>query len=242
MPWVRIDEDAMTHPKIVGLSDKAFRLWVWGLSYAQLHLTDGLLPAAAIPARVKRAEDDLVAARLWEPHDVGFKVHDYLDWNESRETVTAKRDGAKTRLQHYREKRVATPPVDTHLKRVSSLTSATPLARSDVVVRSSLEKEEISVALDLRAGHLLERYSELFVLHRKGAKYHNRMHFDFPKACELVRTWTDDARLEKLAVLVLTTDEPWISGTDRGFGVFAARATWADDTLKKWEIENGIAV
>jgi uncharacterized protein YdaU (DUF1376 family) len=89
-----------------------------------------------------------------------------------------------------------------------------------------------------RAGRLLERYQELFSLHRHGAKYHNRMHLDFPKACDLVRTWDDDARLEKLAVIVLTTDDDWIAKSDRGFGVFATRATWADDRLRQWEREH----
>ena len=48
MAWVRIHDDAMSHPKIVGLSDKAFRLWIWGLSYAQRHLTDGCVTADAM--------------------------------------------------------------------------------------------------------------------------------------------------------------------------------------------------
>lgn len=102
----------------------------------------------------------------------------------------------------------------------------------------SPEKDTERDALDLRAGNLLNRYAELFILHRQGARYHNRMHLDFPKACELVRTWPDDARLEKLAVLVLTTDDDWISGTDRGFAIFAARATWADGLLAEWEAKN----
>jgi hypothetical protein len=91
-----------------------------------------------------------------------------------------------------------------------------------------------------RAGELLNRYAELFYLHRKGARYHNRMHLDFDKALGLVRTWEDDKRLEKLAVIVLTTDDEWISRTDRGFGIFAARASWADDRLSAWEAEQQV--
>lgn len=98
MAWVRIHDGAMTHPKIVGLSDKAFRLWIWGLSYSQQHLTDGLLPSAAVPLRLKRAAGDLVRMTLWDNHDLGFKVHDYLDWNDSRELVLKKRNEAKDRM------------------------------------------------------------------------------------------------------------------------------------------------
>jgi uncharacterized protein YdaU (DUF1376 family) len=114
---------------------------------------------------------------------------------------------------------------------------ATDNVRTTTFVRRPLDVTPETEALELRAGHLLERYAELFILHRKGARYHNRMHLDFPKACEIVQTWADDARLEKLAILVLTTDDDWISRTDRGFGIFAAKAMWADDRLAMWEAE-----
>ena len=38
-----------------------------------------------------------------------------------------------------------------------------------------------------------------------------------------------------LAVLVLTTDDPFIAKTDRGFKIFAMKASWADDKLTQWE-------
>lgn len=97
----------------------------------------------------------------------------------------------------------------------------------------------VEEALAMRAGALVEHYAELFQQHRGGARYHSRIHLDFMKAQELVKTWADDGRLEKLAVIVLTTDDDWIAGTDRGFGVFAAKASWADDRLTTWEAEHG---
>jgi len=33
MSWVRLDDGAPGHRKIVGLSDAAFRLWIVGLTY-----------------------------------------------------------------------------------------------------------------------------------------------------------------------------------------------------------------
>jgi hypothetical protein len=254
--WVRIDDRAMTHPKIIGLSDKAFRLWVWGLAYAQQHLTDGLLPAAAIPARLARAAADLLAKTLWEARGADYQVHDYLDWNDSRALITAKRDGARQALKDHRDRRYGvdrrtassdvkciSPPTTSSVRKDISLhTSENPLARSGVGKEKLLEEMDDGQLLDGRAGQLLEKYQELFVKHRQGARYHSRPHLDFPKACELVRTWTDDARLYKLAEIVLTTTDDWISRTDRGFGIFAARATWADDRLREWELKHGVAV
>ncbi len=90
-----------------------------------------------------------------------------------------------------------------------------------------------------RGGDLVRRYGELFTEHRFGARYRQRENLDWLEACELCRIW-DDQRLEKLAVLVLTTDDPFISSTDRGFKIFSMKASWADARLSEWEKENGV--
>ncbi len=101
MAWVRIHDGALTHPKIVGLSDAAFRLWVWGLSYCQQHLTDGWIPVASLPSKGK--PDSLVTARLWRESDRGgYDVHDYLEWNDSKESVLKKRASLRERVTRYR--------------------------------------------------------------------------------------------------------------------------------------------
>jgi len=86
-----------------------------------------------------------------------------------------------------------------------------------------------------RAGRFVERFEALYSEKRKGAKYLRRQPaLDWDRATKLCQTW-DDARLEKMAVIFLTTDDEWISGTDRGFAVFASKATWCDDRLTAWE-------
>jgi hypothetical protein len=146
--WVRIHDGAMTHPKIVGLVDwnNPFCVWVWGLTYAQLHLTDGLIPTAAVPhPKAKRAIEKLVVAGCWTPiESVGWKIHDYLDWNDSRETVLAKREGARNALHKHRAKHISSSTTEMPLKDISLPTSEMALARSGVVLQgisSSLEGE-----------------------------------------------------------------------------------------------------
>lgn len=106
MPYAQIDTEALTHPKIAGLSDGAFRVWVAALAYCQRHLTDGALPADGLHALgVKvhpKACDELVAKRLWERTEQGFSVHDYLAWNTSRAEVEAKRAEARERMARRR--------------------------------------------------------------------------------------------------------------------------------------------
>ncbi len=126
MAWVRIHDGALTHPKIVGLSDSAFRLWVWGLSYCQQHLTDGWIPPAALPAKSK--PDALVDARLWVyAAQGGFDVHGYLDWNDSRESVLAKRAGLKARVTRFRESGVTRSVTPENASSTSGVVKSTDL-------------------------------------------------------------------------------------------------------------------
>lgn len=250
MAWVRIHDGAMTHPKIIGLSDKAFRLWIWGLSYSQQHLTNGAIPSVAIPSRMVRATADLVTANLWDASASGYQVHDYLDWNDSRDVVLKKRTDAKDRMQAARDRR-STPRLADRLQESSHERSANVLERtSHEVLRrvglssSSSEKEETSIPttglivtdeLGERAARFLETYADLYRKHRHGAKLlRQRPALDWDKSCQLCHTW-DDARLSKMAVILLTTDDDWISGTDRGFGVFFTKASWCDERLSAWE-------
>lgn len=95
----------MSHPKILQLMDRAFRLWVWGLCYSQMHLTDGYIPLAAIPSKLKASAPLLMAPHpvLWEVADGGFQVHDYGEWNDLKVTVQANRDRAKRNIAERRK-------------------------------------------------------------------------------------------------------------------------------------------
>lgn len=114
MAWVRLHDGAMQNLKVAELSDSAFRLWVRGLCYCQTALTDGLIPHSALrDMGAKRKDVDELAAPqvenrapLWERIDqFGFKVHDYLDWNDSREKVTGRQSAARARKEAFDAKR-----------------------------------------------------------------------------------------------------------------------------------------
>ena len=95
-------------------------------------------------------------------------------------------------------------------------------------------------AVAAKAGALLAIYAELYPKYRHGARLrliHNSL--EFQDACSLVELW-DLPRLEKLAVLVLTTDDEFSSKTDRSFKIFALKASWADDKLTAWEAAQGV--
>ena len=261
MAWIRLDDDYINHPKFVVLSHQAFRLWHEGMAYCRKLMTDGLILSSALKTfryGTKASVKELLTpvsqgiAPLWSVDTEGYHVHDYLDWNASQEEEQRERDSAKQRMRAYRG-RAQSPPVTS---RVTA--SVTPFVTPDITPsvlgegkgkdlssekererkpNCSLESEEIAA----RAGRLVERYGELYAEHRHGARHRARPNLDWSEACGLVKLWTDQ-RLDKLAVLVLVTDDPWISGTDRSFKIFAMKAGWADNKLTEWEHENGVAV
>lgn len=94
MTWTKLDDSFPDHPKIMGLSDAAFRLYVTGLCYANRQLTDGLVPKAW-PAIKRKALSELLAAGLWEDAHSFYGIHDFLIYNKPRSEVMAQRE-AKT--------------------------------------------------------------------------------------------------------------------------------------------------
>ncbi len=94
MSWVRFEDNFSEHPKVLAVSDAAFRLHVRAVSYCSRLLTDGWVTRAALcslkPGRWgERLANELVAATLWEARGDGYAIHDYLHYQPSRQQVEA---------------------------------------------------------------------------------------------------------------------------------------------------------
>jgi hypothetical protein len=236
MPWVRIDENAMDHPKIGALPDGAFRLWVQALAYCQKHLTDGYVSHQAIRAMrafspKRRAE--LESAGLWDRAESGIQVHDYLVWNESRETVTQKRDAAKERMRLAREKRS---------RDVLANIGPRSHERAREVLRGVVCSEEGSAATETwktgsrvetphhRAGAFCQWYEDT---HQRlfGVGYMGTQK-DFQKALELVDKFTDEELRDGALVWFGMEDDFATQGT-RTIPKFASRITGCLEQARK---------
>ncbi len=97
MSWVRLDDGLSDNPKLVGLSDRAFRVYINGLCYCARNLTDGLVPVGATRSlgATPRHVAELVAAGRWEQHENGWMVHDYLKYNPTREQAEQRQQRRK---------------------------------------------------------------------------------------------------------------------------------------------------
>lgn len=255
MPFIRLSDNYIDNPKIVALSEGSFCLWHEGMAYARKHQTDGIITFNAMKAfrfYTKGREKQLStpytdgANPLWALIPAtGYKIHDYLDWNLSREEEQSERSATAARVRRFRDKRNAVTSSVTEQLRNGDVPDRTGIGSGSFPEKGFGEKPtRVLTAEDLgdRARELLENYVEWYRQERKQARLSyvfNEQQFTW--AVALCRTW-DDARLEKLARLVLSTDDPFISGTDRSFRIFQMKASWADDRLRQWETANGVAV
>jgi hypothetical protein len=84
--WVKFDDNFTEHPKVAGLDDRSFRLWVTAIAYSARFRLDGCIPRAdfmrlarEISAR-KAHRTCLISARLLREACDHFEIHDYSDY------------------------------------------------------------------------------------------------------------------------------------------------------------------
>lgn len=87
--WIRLHDGMPDHPKIEGLSDKAFRLLISTWCWCSRNRTDGHVVVASWTKRgTPAARRELIAAGLVEDDLAGgVIVHDWDDWQRTAEQI-----------------------------------------------------------------------------------------------------------------------------------------------------------
>jgi hypothetical protein len=110
MPWGRIDDGLYDHPKLDALGRDRLAcigLHMLAISWSNRFLTDGFVPAERVRrlGGTARLAGRLVYAGLWERVGDDFRIHDFLDFNDSAEVVRAEREAARERMRVLRNTR-----------------------------------------------------------------------------------------------------------------------------------------
>jgi hypothetical protein len=112
MPFVFLDDEFHSNPKVLQAGLEGAGLYARALSYCGAYLTNGFVPQAWAEAAVGRKGDRLLALLeqigLWNACPGGYEIPDYLEFNPSREDVKKRRaersqsgkKGARSRWGH----------------------------------------------------------------------------------------------------------------------------------------------
>lgn len=98
-PSIRLDNTMPENPKIVGLSDAAFRLYIEALCWCSRQEIDGKIPAAAMRrlGRPKTITELVANGVLYDHGGVEYEIHDYLRHQRSRAEIAAFRQSRAER-------------------------------------------------------------------------------------------------------------------------------------------------
>ena len=100
MGWARIDDGYYDHPKVlraVELDAGSIGLHVRAISYCAKQELNGHIPERAVCALMplqrdrEKAVAALIEVGLFQATEDGYVLHDYLDYNPSREEILEKR-------------------------------------------------------------------------------------------------------------------------------------------------------
>lgn len=100
--WVRLDTALPTHPKMFELYAtqdwRAVMLYVWGITYAGMHSTDGYVPKTVVTtllqARIKDAQR-LVQVGLWHESTGGYEINGWDEYQVSDDAAKRRKERAQ---------------------------------------------------------------------------------------------------------------------------------------------------
>lgn len=105
--WSKFDDQFYLNPKNAKISRDEQDLYIAGIIYCNGQLTDGFIPASVLimlccwakidfqanaQANAQALARQLVEHNFWEDAPGGYQVHDFLEWNISREEALAMKE------------------------------------------------------------------------------------------------------------------------------------------------------
>lgn len=145
MGWIKLDNNFPDHPKVLSLTDEAFRLYVAGLCYSSRYLTDGVLSEAVVdrllPARtrenISKSSEQLEANDLWLRRENCWEIAGYSEHQSSKEEVEQAKQANRERVAKWREKQ----------QRANGITNALVMTPDiDIDIDTNIDNKTISLA------------------------------------------------------------------------------------------------
>jgi hypothetical protein len=112
MPWFKVDDQSTFNPKVVRAGNGAFGALIRLGAYCNAQLTNGFVTDEIVRMVASSRElEKMLDANMLHPVDGGYQIHDYLEYQASKEQVQADRQAIKERVKRHRNG--VTAPVTT---------------------------------------------------------------------------------------------------------------------------------
>lgn len=156
MAWGRLDDQLHQNGKVWSFSDKAFRLWVYSISFCNAKIDrdpegrlseDEVRGLCRLAGATTRTVAELVDKRGWDRAVAGYLVHDYPLYGPFRDRTNAERQ------RRFRAKRRDVTPDAIHENDAPIVTDNDPVTRygnDPIPIPSPIPHEASSLAEDLR--------------------------------------------------------------------------------------------
>jgi hypothetical protein len=115
MSWVKIDDHAPQHPKMVQAGAEAFALWVAGNCYSNAHTLDGRLPKkllgtiySPLSRKASKLARVLCDVGLWHDRGDHYEIHDYAKYQSYslKANVEARRQHDRARKRPSNDQQI----------------------------------------------------------------------------------------------------------------------------------------
>lgn len=213
MSWFRLDDQFPAHPKVMRAGPEAAWLYVCGGCYCAEYLTDGIIPAEVVPNLStlrghRRLAGTLVDIGLWRVTvDGDYEMHDYLDYNPTREKVLGDRERSRERRANAGEKSGVVRANEMNPVPQGNKKRSQPTEEFSTTERHAQFCVEHGLALEQERAHWLEwceAHGKTFVSQNAGFATWLRQAVAFGRGGRPVVT------LEELAQPVRSFPAPWV--------------------------------
>lgn len=112
----QVDPDFYDHPKVTGMSDAAFSLWVRAGSFSAAKTTDGFIADDVLVHTLRsstQVADELVSRGLWRRKKGGYAFHQWEARNLTKVRIEADRKADAERKRTARQKSTEDSPLPT---------------------------------------------------------------------------------------------------------------------------------
>lgn len=209
----------------------------------------------ATPGQMKAIWPAVRACFQADPEDASALIHPRLDKERVKQMEFRQRQKENGR-KGGRPKANPKPKPNPEVTQLKANSKPTPNPKKALLSPSPSSSEPIDQVLngprvekpddDLDTEHVtgqlvnqvIKRFCELYSHYRFRAKYHVRRSIDVPLVKQLLHTFTPE-ELEKMTVVLLTTDEDWTANTDRGIGILSVKASKLHGLISEYEAQHG---